>query len=351
MASKPVDKLKIGYIGTGGISYAQVKHLLDRRKDVQIVAGCDVNAENVKKFAETYNVPHTYTDYNEMLKHEELDAVSICTPNFMHKDPAIAALKAGKHVLVEKPMAMTADDAKAMVAAEKKSKATLTMGFQVRLSAEAQILKRFANEGQFGDILFARVQAMRRRGVPNWGVFGRKELQGGGPLIDIGVHLIEAAHFLMGEPKPVAASARMFTYMGDKPSDVDTAWSHWDYKTYTVEDLAVGFVRFDNGAAMAIESSFIVHAKDVSNVQIMGTKGGCLLQPPTVFKDEAGTMVNIEPGYVPRYDSMAKKMDDWIARIRGERETQCPSKAGLMVQQILQGLYDSAAAGKEVVIK
>ncbi len=251
-------------------------------------------------------------------------------------------------MLVEKPMAMSAEEAKAMVAAEEQSQGTLTMGFQYRLGAEAQILKRFSKEGQFGDVLFARVQAMRRRGVPNWGVFGRKELQGGGPLIDIGVHLIECAHFLMGEPKPVAASAQMFTYMGDKPSDVDSSWSGWDYKTYTVEDLAVGFVRFENGATMAIESSFIAHAKDAFNVQIMGTEGGCTLHPVAVFKDEAGTMVNIEPGYVPKYNSMAKKMDDWIARIRGERETQCPARAGLMVQEILQGLYDSAAAGKEV---
>ena len=345
------DTVRIGYIGTGGIANFQVKQLLERRKDVQIVAGCDVSEEAVKKFAEEFNVPHTFSDYNEMLAHEELDAVSICTPNFMHKDPAVAALQAGKHVLVEKPMAMSAEEAKAMVAAEDASQGTLTMGFQYRLGAEAQILKRFSREGQFGDVLFARVQAMRRRGVPNWGVFGRKELQGGGPLIDIGVHLIECAHFLMGEPKPIAASAQMFTYMGDKPSDVDSSWSGWDYKTYTVEDLAVGFVRFENGATMAIESSFIAHAKDAFNVQIMGTEGGCTLHPVAVFKDEAGTMVNIEPGYVPKYNSMAKKMDDWIARIKGERETQCPARAGLMVQEILQGLYDSAAAGKEVEIR
>jgi predicted dehydrogenase len=345
------DKVRIGYIGTGGIANFQVQQLMQRRKDVQIVAGCDVSEEALKKFADAFTVPHTFSDYNELLALDEVDAVSVCTPNFMHKDPTIAALKAGKHVLVEKPMARSAAEAKAMVKASQKSKGTLTMGFQYRLGADAQILKRFANEGQFGDIMFARVQAMRRRGVPNWGVFGRKEMQGGGPLIDIGVHLIECAHFLMGEPKPTAASAQMFTYMGDKASKVESMWPGWDYKTYSVEDLAVGFVRFENGATMAIESSFIAHAKDAFNVQIMGTEGGCTLHPPMVFKDEAGTMVNIEPGYVPKYDSMAKKMDDWVARIKGERETQCPAGAGLMVQEILQGLYDSAEAGKEVEIK
>jgi len=346
------EKLRIGWIGTGGIANFQAQQLLSRRQDVEIVAGCDVNQENLDKFAEKFEFDAKFNDYNEMLKMDGLDAVSVCTPNFMHKDPTIAALQAGKHVLVEKPMAMSAQEAKEMVAAAEQSSATLTMGFQYRLGAEAQILKRYADAGQFGNVMFARVQALRRRGIPNWGVFGRKELQGGGPLIDIGVHLIECAHFLMGEPKPVAASAQMFTYMGNKPSDVDSPWPGWDHETYNVEDLAVGFVRFDNGATMAIESSFVAHIKDnVFNVQIMGEKGGCTLRPVSIFKDEAGTMVNIEPGYVPKYNSMAKKMDDWIARIRGERETQCPARAGLMVQEILQGLYDSAEAGKEVEIK
>jgi predicted dehydrogenase len=225
------------------------------------------------------------------------------------------------------------------------------INFSFRFNEVAQALRKQVDAGVLGDVYFARTVWHRRRGLPGLGGwFGQKALSGGGPLIDIGVHLIECAHFLMGEPKPTAASAQMFTYMGDKPSSVDTAWPNWDYKTYTVEDLAVGFVRFENGATMAIESSFIAHAKDAFNVQIMGTEGGCTLHPPAVFKDEAGTMVNIEPVYVPKYDSMAKNMDYWVARIRGERETQCPARAGLMVQEILQGLYDSAQAGKEVKI-
>jgi predicted dehydrogenase len=345
------DKIRVGFIGTGGIASFQASQLLKAAENVEIVAGCDVKEEACKKFADTYEVPHTFTDYNDLLTLDGVDAVSVCTPNFMHKDPTIAALQAGKHVIVEKPMAMNADEAKAMVAAAEESAGTLVMGFQYRLSPEAQVLKRYRDEGQFGNVLFARVQALRRRGIPNWGVFGRKELQGGGPLIDIGVHLIECAHFLMGEPKPVAASAQMFTYMGDKPSDVDSKWAGWDHETYNVEDLALGFVRFDTGAVMAVESSFIAHIKEDSfNVQVMGDKGGCTLHPPMVFKDDAGTMVNVEPGYIGKWNSMTKKMGDWIAHIRGERETQCPASAGLAVQQILEGLYRSAQEGKEVAI-
>jgi predicted dehydrogenase len=346
--AKPV---RVGFIGTGGIAGRQAQRL-SQSKDVQIVAGCDVSEENLKKFADTYKVPRTFKDYHELVQLKDLDAVSVCTPNYLHKDPTVAALKTGKHVLVEKPMAMNAVEAQAMVDAEKDSEATLTMGFQYRLSADSQAIKRAADAGRLGKPLFVRCQALRRRGIPSWGVFGRKELQGGGPLIDIGVHIMECAHYLIGEPKPVAASAQMFTYLGNKPPETACPWGPWDWKTYNVEDLAIGLIRFDNGAVMSVEASFAAHLKDdVFNLQIMGEKGGCTLHPPVIFTDQDGVMVNVEAGFRGQWDSMDRKLDDWIARIRGEKETQCPSEAGLMVQKMLDGLYESSEKGKEVKIK
>ncbi len=343
--------VRVGVIGTGGIAMRQAQRLAELA-DVKIVAGCDVSEENLKKFAEKYPVPHTYKDFNEMVHLDEMDAVTVCTPNYMHKDPTIAALKAGKHVMVEKPMAMNAQEAQAMVDAAKRSAGRLTMGFQYRLSPAAQAIKRFIDQGTLGKMLFARCQALRRRGIPSWGVFGRKELQGGGPLIDIGVHIMECAHFLMGEPKPVAASAQMFTYLGNKPPEAQCPWGPWDWKTYTVEDLAVGLIRFDNGAVMSVEASFAAHIKeDVFNCQLMGDKGGCVLHPPSIFTDEAGAMVDIQPNYCGKWDSMDKKIDDWIADVRGEGHTQCPAISGLNVQKMLDGLYASAEAGKEVAIE
>ncbi len=340
--------VRVGVIGTGGISLRQCQRLA-QLDDVEIVAGADINEENMQKFVDKYEPKQTFTDYNEMLQMDELDAVTVCTPNFLHKDPTIAALKAGKHTMVEKPMAMNAGEAQAMVDAEAASDVTLTMGFQYRLSPAAQAIKRFIDAGRMGKPLFARCQALRRRGIPSWGVFGQKKLQGGGPLIDIGVHIMECAHFLLGEPTPTAASAQMFTYLGDKKSEVQSPWGEWDYETYTVEDLAVGLIRFDSGAVLSIESSFAAHIKeDVFNCQIMGEKGGCTLHPATIFTDEAGTMINIEPAYVGHWEAMDKKIDDWIGRVRGEEGNQCPSIAGLNVQKMLDGLYNSAEAGKEI---
>lgn len=343
-------EVRVGVIGTGGIALRQCQRLA-QVEGVKIVAGCDINKDNLKKFADTYKVTNTFADFNEMVRTPDLDAVTVCTPNYLHKDPTIAALRAGKHVMVEKPMAMNAQEAQAMVDAAKESTASLVMGFQYRLGPASQAVKRAADAGRLGKILYVRCQALRRRGIPSWGVFGRKELQGGGPLIDIGVHIIECAHFLMGEPKPIATSAQMFTYLGNKPPEVLCAWGPWDWKTYNVEDLAIGLVRFDNGAVMCIEASFAAHIKDdIFNLQMMGDKGGCVLHPPTIFTDQNGTMVNEELAYVGQWDSMDRKIDDWIAHIRGERKTQCPGEAGLNVQKILDGLYASAEAGREVPI-
>jgi len=343
-------EIKVGVVGTGGISRFQAK-FLSAIEGVEIVAGCDVRKDALDEFAEEFGCEQKFADYNDLVKLDELDAVTVCTPNYLHKDPTIAALKAGRHVMVEKPMAMNAQEAREMVDAARESGKTLVMGFQWRLGPETQAVKRFVDDGQVGKVMFARVQALRRRGIPSWGVFGRKDLQGGGPLIDIGVHLIEAAHYLMGEPKPVAASAQMFTYMGDRPPVATGQWGEWDWKTYTVEDLAVGFLRFDNGSVMSVESSFCAHIeKDVFNITIMGEKGGATTNPPRLFKDDAGQMVNVEPALVRKYQSMEKKIQDWIAYLRGERETECPGESGLVIQTILDGLYKSAEEGREVAL-
>ncbi len=343
-------KIRVGFIGTGGIAGSQAT-ALEQLEDVEIVAGTDISQGALSAFAQTHAVPHTFTDYGKMLQLDGLDAVSVCTPNHLHKAPTIAALRAGKDVIVEKPMAMNAHEAKAMCEAAEAADRKLVVGFQFRFSPQGQALKRYVEDGQLGHVMFARVQALRRRGVPNWGVFGRKELQGGGPLIDLGVHMIELAHYLMGSPRPVAASASMYTYLGDKPSQTLCRWPGWDHKTYTVEDLAVGFVRFENGACMSVESSFIAHiGQNVFNVQLMGERGGCTYAPLKIFKDEAGVMVNVEPDYVGDYKAMDRKMAQWIACVRGEAQTEAPAEAGLAVQQILDGLYASAGKGKEVKI-
>lgn len=344
------DQIRVGFIGTGGIAGRHAQSLLEI-DDVVIVAGADISDEALEKFAADTGATETYKDYEQMLEEADINAVSVCTPNYLHHEPTIKALQAGCDVMVEKPMAMNSKEAQEMVDVAEEAGRKLTIGFQWRLSPEAQALRQYLEAGEIGQPLFARVQALRRRGIPNWGVFGQKELQGGGPLIDIGVHIMEMAHYLMGRPRPVTASANTWTYLGDKPSEVRSQWEGWDHETYTVEDLATGFIRFENGACMSVESSFAAHIEDnLMNVQIMGEKGGCTTNPPRIFKDEAGLMVNVEPAYVGNHSGFDLKIENWVANMRGEEESLCPAIDGLMVQKMLDGLYESAEKGHEVEI-
>ena len=344
-------KVRVGMVGTGGIADMHIA-CLKKIPGVEIVAACDIKESVAEAAAEKHDIPHVFTDYKKLLKLKEIDAVSVCTPNFFHAEPAIAASRAGKHVIVEKPMAMNAREAQAMVDAAKKARRVLVIGFQFRYAPNTQMLKRAIDDGKFGKVLYVRCQAMRRRGIPNWGVFGRKDLQGGGPLIDVGVHILEAAHYLMGKPQPVAASGNCYTYIGNKKSDVTVPWPNWDHKTYTVEDLAIGMIRFANGATMVVESSFCAHIeRGVFDITLMGEKGGGTWEQPKIFTDQSGTMVNLEPSFLESDTQWDQKMTDWIECIRTGRKPVCPGEDGVAVQKMLDGIYKSAEVGKEVAIR
>ncbi len=265
---------RMGFIGVAGIANAHITNLKPI-EGVELAAIADINPETLEKIGEQHGIEGRYTDYLEMLADDAIDAVSVCTPNFLHCKPTIDALEAGKHVIVEKPMAMSVDEAERMCAAAKANGRHLVAGFQWRFSAKAQFLKAQHEAGVFGEIHYVRVQALRRRGIPSWGMFTDKSKQGGGAMIDIGVHMVEMAHYITGKPTPVAAYATEWTSIGNQPCDVQCSWGAWKHDNYTVEDAAVGMVKFDNGMTMMIESCFAAHIKhDVMNVQIMGSKGG-----------------------------------------------------------------------------
>lgn len=348
-------KFRIAFIGCGGIAQTHAGALANM-PDVEIVAGVDIQQYRLDNWQEKWGKQPVFTDWKKMLKEVKPDAVSVCTPNGIHSQPAIDALNAGAHVIVEKPMAMYPSECEKMIAAAKKNNKKLTIGFQYRYHPTTQMLKRAADEGQFGDLMFCRCQALRRRGIPNWGVFGQKKLQGGGPMIDIGVHCIEMAHYVMGRPKPVAAVGNTWTFHGNKPSNVVSQWPNWDHKTYTVEDMAIGHIRFENGAILHIEASFVAHIpNDIWNFQLMGTKGGCNWDPAEIYRDVAGTMVNSKAGYLPDGDwklLFGTKLRNFIDACTKGTPQEAPGEDGLTIQKILDGVYRSAdAGGKEVAIK
>lgn len=354
MARQAKKKLRVAFIGAGGIAGTHMRCYAEMA-DVEMAAMADVSRTAMEKWAKQYGIPDSFTDYNLMLRKVRPDAVSVCTPNGLHAPATIAALRAGAHVIVEKPMAMNAKEAEAMIRAAKQARRKLVIGFQQRFDPKAQFIRRAVEDGALGRVLFGRVQALRRRGIPNWGVFGRKELQGGGPLIDIGVHVLEVTHYVMGSPRPVLASGAAWTYLGNRKSDVVCQWPNWDYKTYTVEDLAVGQIRFENGAVIHIESSFAAHIQEnVWNFQLMGEKGGATWDPPVLARDQSGYMVNTSPGWLPKADFggiFGAKMRNFVEHVLYDAPTLAPAEHGLMVQKMLDALYASAEQGREVKIR
>lgn len=369
-------KLRVAVIGCGGIAQTHLKAHKENPA-VEVVAGVDIRADRLAVMRDKWGVPAerlfgadlssgktlSETAWRDMLAAlgDKVDAVDVCTPNYAHCQPVVDCCKAGKHAFVEKPMAMTVDEAKKMVAAAKAAKVKLSVGFQNRYRQALESLVDARDAGVFGDILFVKVRRLRRRGIPNWGVFGRKELQGGGPVIDVGVHFIECAYEFMGSPRPVAASANTWTYLGNRreKTRMRCPWPGWDYKTYTVEDLAVGQVRFEGGAIMQIETSFAAHVKenDVAEFTAMGTKGGCQFPSGEIFTDQNGTMVNVAPAFLdPAADGwdalFARKLGNWVDGCLKGTKLGASGEDGLNVQRILNALYDSAAlGGREVAIR
>lgn len=345
-------KIKVGLIGTGSICQSVHIPAYLKHPDAEIVAICDINPETLQKVGDQLGIPENrrFLKYDDLLKLKEIDMVDICTPNYVHMDPTVKALKAGKHVICEKPIALNAKQGEKMVAAAKESGKKLMIAYCWRWNAGAQALKRFADSGALGETYYARVQALRRRGVPSWGVFIDKEKQGGGPLIDIGCHALDLTLYLMGHPKPVLASGKCYTKFGTKKGTFGV-WGPWDYDNYTVEDFAVGLVRFENDATLVLESSFCANIeKDIFNVTILGTEGGCSLDPLKMYREENGTLIDVSPVFLPKVGTHEAEIFAFLDAIQNDKPSPVPGEEGLMVAKILDAIYKSSELGKEVRI-
>ena len=355
-------KLKVGIIGTGGIS--PVHHSGYVKSGLaEVYALCDIKPGVLKDKAAKWGVPkeRCFRNYHDLLALREIDAVSVCTPNLMHCVITVDSLRAGKHVLCEKPMAMNPAECKRMNDAARKARRKLQIGLMQRFRSDANYVKRLVSQGLLGDIYYARCFAIRRRGVPSWGVFGQVDKQGGGAVIDIGVHQMDLTWWLMGQPQPVAISGRTYRTIGNQPGHVG-CFGPWDWKTYTVEDFAVGLVRFKNGATMSIECGFCVNLDKATEVcHVVGTKGGAGLSPLSIQQEFAGHIVDCTPHDVGAVDifgrsdsattSHEKEVFSFCDAILRNKPVYVPGTEVIWVQKMINGLYDSARLGREIRIR
>ncbi len=351
-----MDKIKTGIIGAGGISEFHIKgYLADER--CELYAVCDINRARAESCAKKYNIPHVFTDYNEMLKLQELSAVSVCTWNNTHAPISVAALKCGKHVLCEKPMAMNSREAWGMLKAEKESGKLLMIGFVRRFGNDAAILLDFINNGYMGEIYYSKASYLRRNGCPG-GWFSDKKRSGGGPLIDLGVHVIDLVRYLLGNPKALSVTGVAFDKLGDRPGIKNPK----EYVTadagngFDVEDMAAAVIKFDNGAVLNVETSFSLNIKeDCGNIELFGTKSGAKLSPQLeLFSEQNGYLVDVTPAMDTQLNFnglFENEIRHYLDCITEGKKCISPAKDGVEIMRIIDSIYESARTGREVVIK
>jgi len=353
-------KLKFGIVGVGGIwKGAHVKPLTEH-EDVEIVAICDVDSTKLERWSTELGITRTFTDYRELLKLDEIDAIDICTPNKFHSEIAVAALEAGKHVFTEKPDAINPAEAKRMLDAAKTSGKTLMAMRNNRFRGDSQFVKKYIDAGRMGNVYAGRCGWIRRRGIPGkGGWFTTKELSGGGPLIDLGVHMIDLAIWLMGDPNPVAVSGAAFTKFADQDAGMDSDHAKFGQAksggTFDVEDLAMGMVRFDNGAVLQIEFSWASNIEQEHNfVELRGEHAGVCLndrEPLKLFTEIEGVICDIHPKIgKAAWGGHAAHLRHFVDVLLGRAEPINTPEDGVHMIQILSAIYESAETGREVVL-
>ncbi|QGR00263.1 gfo/Idh/MocA family oxidoreductase [Paenibacillus psychroresistens] len=350
-----MKKIKVAVIGVGSISKEHLRSYTNH-PEVELYAVCDINEERANRIGTEYGVSKIYYSYQEALTDPEIDAVSICTWNQTHAEISIAALDAGKHVLVEKPLCKTVEEALRIQEAVKRSGKILQVGFVRRYDNNVQMLRTFAEAGEFGEIYYAKASAIRRLGNPG-GWFADVERSGGGPLIDIGVHMIDLCWYMMGKPKVKSVSGNTYRKLGNRAHIEHLSFykaADWDPSLNTVEDLANAIIRFENGASLMVDVSFSLHAKeDEMKVKLYGDKGSYEIDPEiAIVTEKHNTILNITPQMDHKgfhFDSsFQNEINHFVQCVQTGQQPLSPVEDGLEIMKILCAIYESAAKGVEV---
>ena len=363
-------KLKIGIIGCGGIANSKHMPALQNQAELcEMVAFCDIIPERAEEAAAKYGVPgaKVYTDYTELLKDETIDVVHVLTPNVAHCPITVDAFAAGKHVMCEKPMAATTEDAEKMMEAWKKSGKKFTIGYQNRFRPDTMCLHEACESGDLGDIYMGKAHAVRRRAVPTWGVFPNKALQGGGPLIDIGTHALDLTLWCMNNYEVESVSGSVFYKLGHLPEATKgNMFGPWDPETYEVEDSAFGFVKMKNGATIFLEASWALNVRSSREActTLCGTKAGAEIIGG-MSEDDYDLMFNktchgklteehfSAEGAVAFFSGASSAPKDlecaqWLDCIINDHDPVVMPEQAFTVTKILDAIYKSAATGKEI---
>ena len=364
-------KFRIGFIGCGWIAGAHLK-ALKNQPDVEIVAGCDLIPGKAAKFfadGEVEGVKTDYASHKEMIddKSLNLDAVTICTYNCQHAEPAIYALENGLNVLLEKPFTVTLEEAVEVMKAEKKSGKILSIGFQPRLDENMKKIKQIVESGELGKIYYIQTGGGRRRGIPTpFGTsFIEKETGGIGALGDIGCYSLDMLLNAVGYPKPLTVTGYKSAFFGTDPNYVSYVKSgHPEYaEKFGVDDFAAGFVRLEGDIILDFRISWAMNMDTAGDALILGTKGGLRIPstecwngsiggPLKIYHEVAGSQVCTEIP-VQKNDGPSlfeKKVRAFIDACKNGGKAPIPSSQIVINQAILDGICKSAELGHEIEI-
>jgi predicted dehydrogenase len=341
------DKPRIAIIGAGFIT--RVGHLPGyKAAGATVVAICDLVEAPARALATQYGIPKVYSDWREMIETEKPDIVSVCLPNRYHREPTLFALAAGAHVLCEKPIATSVAEAREMFAAAEKAGRRLMAAQNWRWDANSRAIRRIVDTGDLGEIYYGEATALRRLGIPTWGVFHQSEHSHGGALLDVGVHMLDLAVWLMGNPEPARVSAQTQRKFGTRPEIAKLLRSAWDPAKFDVEDFAVALVHFTNGATLLLRTSWAMHIDaETFSVRLVGTEAGATTIPPMVFRNHAGIPAD-EHLQVQPINSYEREIAHWLRVVEGKEQQLVTPQETINVQRIIEAAYRSAAEGCEV---
>lgn len=349
-------KVKIGIIGAGTIgsvhadAYAEVA-------DAEVVGICDILPDKLAAKAARHNIPKTYTNHKELLADPEIEAVSVCVPNYVHAPIAIDALNAGKHVMLEKPMTLNAGLGRDILAARDASGKLLQMGMVRRQYADSAVIRDFVKSGKLGDIYQINIRQIRRRGIPGLGGwFTTKAMSGGGALIDIAVHSLDLAMWCADLWEPTRVSAKTYSKFGAPMKDYHyvSMWAgppKYD-GTFDVDDYVSGMVRFGGKATISFQVAWAANAKEENIVEWLGTKGGVKIgEGDLVLRSEMdGQLVDISPVYNKDVHPFTVELAKFVAAINGEGEVPATGEQGVLMMSLLDAIYKSSQLDMEVEV-
>ena len=356
MVTKP---LRVGVIGVGGI--AQECHLdawkkLEAEGRVELAGVCDLIKDRVQMVAEKWQAGKAYLSAKRMLNGGDYDIIDVCTQNKGHAPLTIAALEAGAHVIVEKPMAMSASECKAMIAAATKAGRKLMVAQHMRFESQSEEIQTAVWKGELGEIYYASATMLRRRGIPGWGKFHIKKESLGGPLIDIGVHVMDLAIWLMGCPKPVAASGKVYRKFGDRRDLNNGEWGQpYPLKEYDVEDFAAAFVRFENDVTMNMQCSWAANIpEDRFDISILGDKAGASIgspKPPALHGYNKNALTTTTFDWLPEVEGHHAEIRHFTECIEKDKPVRVQPEESLRLQKVIDAIYESSKKNREIPIR